>query len=267
MRYSCMYCPFAGCGCERWCLCLTLRAVKAIRDRNATAVVDRYGCGNSPMWACQRGVVQGRAMARVPRCSIAVSVRRRVTEPGALARIARSGGQRLTGRPDESGPGITGPFNAPSRGPPPWNVYRIEPRAAIVTLATEPGGLTRFRSGVPDRLVRPHLLRSEARPSLQRAEPIDLRRVSPRGQADVSRADSAVWSVMKRSACIRCVVVAATVFRCAAGCLRLAVELGRGRPVGIQPGGSGPGPGMGLAADRGGCPGELTCRQHGRLML
>jgi hypothetical protein len=36
-------------------------------------------------------------------------------------------------------------FNAPSQGPPPWNVYRIEPRSAIVTLAAEPGGLTRFR--------------------------------------------------------------------------------------------------------------------------
>jgi hypothetical protein len=39
----------------------------------------------------------------------------------------------------------TAPFNAPSQGPPPWNVYRIEPRSAIVTLAAEPGGLTRFR--------------------------------------------------------------------------------------------------------------------------
>jgi hypothetical protein len=47
--------------------------------------------------------------------------------------------------PDDSGSGITAPFNAPSQGPPPWDAYRIEPRSAIVTLATEPGGLTRFR--------------------------------------------------------------------------------------------------------------------------
>jgi len=47
--------------------------------------------------------------------------------------------------PDDSGPGIIAPFNAPSQGPPPWNVYRIEPRSATVALATEPGGLTRFR--------------------------------------------------------------------------------------------------------------------------
>ena len=48
-------------------------------------------------------------------------------------------------QPDDIGPGITAPFNAPSQGPPPWNVYRIEPRSAIVTVAAEPGGLTRFR--------------------------------------------------------------------------------------------------------------------------
>jgi hypothetical protein len=35
--------------------------------------------------------------------------------------------------------------SAPAQGPPPWNVYRIEPRSVIVTLATAPGGLTRFR--------------------------------------------------------------------------------------------------------------------------
>ena len=47
--------------------------------------------------------------------------------------------------PDASGTGITAPFNAPSQGPPPWNVYRIERRSAIVALGVEPGGLTRFR--------------------------------------------------------------------------------------------------------------------------
>ena len=99
---------------------------------------------------------KGRNAARDPRCSIAVSVRdadvvvdgdaARVTEPGALARIAKAwADQGWPAEPDDSGLGITAPFNAPSQGPPPWNVYRIEPRSAIVTLTTEPGGLTRFR--------------------------------------------------------------------------------------------------------------------------
>jgi Pyridoxamine 5'-phosphate oxidase len=102
------------------------------------------------------GTRKGRNVMRDPRCSIAVSIRGadvviegdavRVTEPGALARIAKAwADQGWPAEPDESGPGIAAPFNAPSQGPPPWNVYRIEPRSAIVTLGVELGGLTRFR--------------------------------------------------------------------------------------------------------------------------
>jgi hypothetical protein len=70
----------------------------------------------------------------------------RVTEPGVLARVAKAWADiGWPAEPDNSGPGITAPFNAPSQGPPPWNVYRVEPRSAIVALAAEPGGLTRFR--------------------------------------------------------------------------------------------------------------------------
>ena len=102
------------------------------------------------------GTRKGRNVARDPRCSVAVSVRDadviiegtavRVTEPGALARVAR--GWADNGWPaevDPSGSGITAPYNAPSQGPPPWNVYRIDSRSAIVTMTAEPGGLTRFR--------------------------------------------------------------------------------------------------------------------------
>jgi Pyridoxamine 5'-phosphate oxidase len=102
------------------------------------------------------GTRKGRNVARDPRCSIAVSVRdadvvvegdaARVTDPGVLARIAKAwadGGWPV--EPDASGAGIIAPFNAPAQGPPPWNVYRIDLRSAIVTLGAEPGGLTRFR--------------------------------------------------------------------------------------------------------------------------
>jgi hypothetical protein len=99
---------------------------------------------------------KGRNLARDPRCSVAVSIRDadvviegdavRVTEPGALARIAKAWADNgWPAEPDESGTGITAPFNAPTQGPPPWHVYRIEPRSATVVSATEPGGLTRFR--------------------------------------------------------------------------------------------------------------------------
>jgi len=91
-----------------------------------------------------------------PRCSIAVSIRdadvviegvaEKVTDPETLKRIAAK--WAADGWPAElhvSGSGITAPFNAPSQGPPPWFVFRVEPRSAIVTLGVEPGGLTRFR--------------------------------------------------------------------------------------------------------------------------
>ncbi len=98
---------------------------------------------------------KGRNVARDPRCSIAVSVRDAdvvvegdaslVTEPDHLARIAKAwADQGWPAEPHESGSGITAPFNAPSQGPPPWNVYRINPRSATVVLSAGPGGLTRF---------------------------------------------------------------------------------------------------------------------------
>jgi hypothetical protein len=102
------------------------------------------------------GTRKFRNVARDPRCSIAVSLRDcdvviegnavRVTEPQAVARVAKAwADQGWPAEPDESGEGITAPFNAPALGPPPWHVYRIDTRSAIVTMGVEPGGLTRFR--------------------------------------------------------------------------------------------------------------------------
>jgi len=69
-----------------------------------------------------------------------------VTDPGVVARVAKAwADDGWPAEPDESGTGITAPFNAPSQGPPPWNVYRVAPRSATVVLGVEPGGLTRFR--------------------------------------------------------------------------------------------------------------------------
>jgi hypothetical protein len=99
---------------------------------------------------------KARNVGRDPRCSIAVSVAGadvvvegdavHVTDPGVLARIAKAwADQGWPAELDAGGSGITAPFNAPSQGAPPWNVYRIEPRSATVVLNAEPGGLTRFR--------------------------------------------------------------------------------------------------------------------------
>jgi hypothetical protein len=102
------------------------------------------------------GTRKGRNVVRDPRCSVSVSIRDadvvvegdavRVTEPAALTRIAKAwADQGWPAEPDESETGITAPFNAPAQGPPPWNVYRIEPRSVTVVSSAEPGGLTRFR--------------------------------------------------------------------------------------------------------------------------
>src|ERR1700722_18675798 len=101
------------------------------------------------------GTRKSRNVARDPRCSIAVSVRdadvvaegevARETDPATLTRLAQAWtGQGWPAELDETGTGITAPFNAPSQGPPPGNVFRIEPHSVLVTLGTEPGGLTRF---------------------------------------------------------------------------------------------------------------------------
>ena len=100
--------------------------------------------------------LKARNVARDPRCSIAVSILGAdvvvegdaavVTDPGAVARLAKAwADQGWPAEPDPTGSGITAPFNAPAQGPPPWSVYRIAPRSALVALADEPGGLTRFR--------------------------------------------------------------------------------------------------------------------------
>jgi hypothetical protein len=49
-------------------------------------------------------------------------------------------------RPDDSGTGITAPFNAPTLGPTPWFVYEVKPRTATaVGTAEETPGSTRWR--------------------------------------------------------------------------------------------------------------------------
>jgi hypothetical protein len=102
------------------------------------------------------GTRKARNVARTPRCSVAVSIdgadvvvegdAARVVEPRDVARLAKAwADQGWPAEPDDTGSGITAPFNAPSQGPPPWNVYRIEPLSATVVWSVEPGGLTRFR--------------------------------------------------------------------------------------------------------------------------
>jgi hypothetical protein len=96
-------------------------------------------------------------VARDPRCSISVATSGfdvmvageagRVTDPKRVAEIAalwaKSG---WPAEPDDSGTGITAPFNAPTLGPPPWFVYELKPRTATAVGTTDKTpGSTRWR--------------------------------------------------------------------------------------------------------------------------
>jgi PPOX class probable F420-dependent enzyme len=99
---------------------------------------------------------KGRNLARDPRCTLGVATdefdlvvegeAHLVTDPATVAKMAdvwAAGG--WPARVDESGTALTAEFSAPSAGPPPWHVYRLELRSATVLLVAEPGGATRFR--------------------------------------------------------------------------------------------------------------------------
>jgi general stress protein 26 len=99
---------------------------------------------------------KARNVARDPHCSMSVTTRgldvviegeaQRVTDPKQVSEAAAlwaKGG--WPAQPDESGTGITAPFNAPSVGPPPWFVYKITPRSATAVASLEPHGSTRWK--------------------------------------------------------------------------------------------------------------------------
>ncbi len=100
---------------------------------------------------------KARNLARDPRGTVSVATKgfdvtiagdvRRVTDAKTIADIAAL--WAAAGWPaqlDESGSGITAPFNAPALGPPPWFVYELKPRTATAVGTTEDApGSTRWR--------------------------------------------------------------------------------------------------------------------------
>jgi hypothetical protein len=98
---------------------------------------------------------KGRNVARDPRCSLSVATHRfdlvlegdarMVTDPETVAALAARWAPDWPCRVDESGTALTADFSAPSAGPPPWRVYRIDARSATALLTVDPGGATRWR--------------------------------------------------------------------------------------------------------------------------
>jgi hypothetical protein len=97
---------------------------------------------------------KGRNLARDPRCTLTLALREfdlvvdgaahLVTDPATVAELARLWAEDWPCEVDEGGTALTAPFSAPSAGPPPWHVYRINASGATALQTVEPGGATRW---------------------------------------------------------------------------------------------------------------------------
>jgi PPOX class probable F420-dependent enzyme len=98
---------------------------------------------------------KARNLSRDPRCALSLATHdfdlvvqgtaERVTDPaivsGMAARWAASG---WPCRVDDSGQALTADFSAPSAGPPPWHIYRVQATSATAVACVAPGGATRW---------------------------------------------------------------------------------------------------------------------------
>lgn len=101
------------------------------------------------------GTRKARNLARDPRCALSLALREVdltvegeahvVTDPDVVAAMAaRWAAEGWPCEVDGSGTALTAPFTAPSGGPPPWHVFRIDVTAATALATVEPGGATRW---------------------------------------------------------------------------------------------------------------------------
>jgi hypothetical protein len=100
------------------------------------------------------GTRKSRNLAANPACTISAKLATidivltgeavRVTDGPTLERVAAR--CREDGWPVQvAGDAFTGPYAAPSAGPPPWNLYRFTFHTAIVNATAEPNGATRWQ--------------------------------------------------------------------------------------------------------------------------
>lgn len=98
---------------------------------------------------------KGRNLARDPRCVLSLATQEFdlvvdgdahvVTEPDTVAAMARHWvDEGWPANVDETGTALTAEYSAPSAGPPPWHVYRIDARRYTALATIEPGGATRW---------------------------------------------------------------------------------------------------------------------------
>jgi PPOX class probable F420-dependent enzyme len=99
---------------------------------------------------------KGRNLTRDPRCVLSVATHdfdlvlegtaRKVTDPETVAAMAaRWADDGWPVRVDDTGRALTAEYSAPSAGPPPWLVYRLDAHTATALSTVVPGGATRWR--------------------------------------------------------------------------------------------------------------------------
>ena len=99
---------------------------------------------------------KGRNLARDPRCVLSVAIHdfdvvvegiaNKITDPESVARMAAVwAAEGWPARVDDSGEAVTADYSAPSAGPPPWFVYRLNAQTATAVATTLPGGATGWR--------------------------------------------------------------------------------------------------------------------------
>ena len=100
------------------------------------------------------GTRKSRHLAEDDRCTVSARLEgldlvlegraARVTDPETLEALVAV--YRDSGWPAEvAGDAFTGPYSAPSAGPPPWYLYRLDLATAVGVAAAEPHGATRWR--------------------------------------------------------------------------------------------------------------------------
>jgi PPOX class probable F420-dependent enzyme len=103
---------------------------------------------------------KGRNLARDPRCTLSVATRSfdlvvegtavQVTDTDTVAAMAaRWAEEGWPARVDDTGTALTAEYSAPSAGPPPWHVYRLDPERATALQTVEPGGATTWTFSDP----------------------------------------------------------------------------------------------------------------------
>lgn len=71
----------------------------------------------------------------------------RITDAPTLERLAKHYREEGGWPAEVEGDGFTAPFTAPSAGPPPWNLYRLDFGSVYCVASEEPYGATRWRFG------------------------------------------------------------------------------------------------------------------------